>query len=905
MLSEAARSLWAKSDRGKDAGSWHPVIGHLLDVAACAWEILEREPISTLELFAQDLQLEVSQAKAWVCALIGLHDLGKASPAFQQKWDLGCERVKSHLPWMDNQTPPPHDTPHSAVSQVKICELLLTHGWSLRAAQLAADAIGAHHGWRVEHELLGRADTRAENGGAKWSTVREELFQTVLKVLNVRAIPQADTLTAAAFQRLAGLTSFADWIGSSFSFTVFDDPTTYFQQARALARVALDGVGWTTRTPLRDTPVSLPEAFSYLVEVGTTFQPRALQTAIAGLLDDVSAPALFVVEAPMGEGKTEAALYAHLELQRRNGHRGLYVALPTQATGNAMFERTKDFLIHFSKDRKNDLSSRLDLQLLHGATLLKEEFQNIVICGVNDKEDEAVVARSYFSHRKRALLSEYGVGTVDQALLSVLNIKHQFVRLWGLGNRVVVLDEVHAYDTYTGSLIESLVLWLHALGSSVIVMSATLPARKRKELLEAYGAANTATEPYPRITRVVKGETTCVHVPASATKSVRLESLGQDDFEVANKLVTLTEHRGCAVFIANTVDRAQRMYQLLKERTDGVDVMLFHARFPVEDRQWRELECLKAFSKDGSKPNLNRPMRSILIATQVVEQSLDLDFDVMISDLAPVDLLLQRAGRLHRHAVNATARGEHTDPVLYVAGLTPPDTRPDLESNHWDFVYDKYILLRTWRVLADRHRLEFPEDIDDLVQVVYGDAPLGDLDEGLKQQLEAAREKLEFTEGRDMLDAARAVIGDPRDASWEDPTRGFRSHPEDEPTANTKRVSTRKSEESVTVVPLFKIGNAYFLREGDAKPVSFAAKLSLEDAKAIYGRSLRLSRTAVVYGIKAHVMQHCTTPPWQETPLLQGVMPLVLEASWARFGGTVVRLEPELGVVYDKQTTHQ
>jgi CRISPR-associated endonuclease/helicase Cas3 len=900
MLSEAARALWAKSDRGKDEGSWHPVIAHLLDVAASAWEILEREPTSTLELFAKDLQLEVSQAKAWVCALVGLHDLGKASPAFQQKWVAGCERVKRHLPWSDNQTLPPDDTPHSAVSQVELCKLLPTKGWSLRSAQLVADAVGAHHGWRVEQELLGRADTRAENGGAKWSAVREELFQTVLEVLKVRATPQVDTLSAAAFQRLAGLTSFADWIGSSFPFTVFDDPSAYFQQARALARAALDGVGWTTRTPLQSTPVSLPETFSYLVEAGSSFQPRALQTAMAALLDDISAPALFVVEAPMGEGKTEAALYAHLELQRRNGHRGLYVALPTQATGNAMFERTKAFLTHFGEQRKEKLETRLDLQLLHGATLLKEEYQDIVIRGLDEKEDEAVVARSYFSHRKRALLSEYGVGTVDQALLSVLNIKHQFVRLWGLGNRVVVLDEVHAYDTYTGSLIEALVRWLHALGSSVIVMSATLPARKRAELLEAFGATDAATEPYPRLTRVVNGETTCVHVPASATKSVRLEALGQDDLTVADKLVALTAHRGCAVFIANTVDRAQRLYRLLKERTDGVNVMLFHARYPVEDRQQRELECLKAFSKDGSKPNPNRPTCSILIATQVVEQSLDLDFDVMISDLAPVDLLLQRAGRLHRHAVNTPARGEHTDPVLYVAGLTPPDTRPDLESNHWHFVYDTYILLRTWRVLAERRHLKFPEDIDDLVQVVYGDAPLGELNDEEKQKLEAAREKLERDEGRDVLDAARAVIGDPRDASWEDPTRGFRSHPEDEPTANMKRVSTRKGEESVTVVPLFKVGNAYFLKDGDAKPVSLAEKLSLEDAKAMYARSVRLSRPAVVHGIRAHAKEHFGDPPWQETPLLQGVMPLVLEAGWARFGGTVVRLEPMLGVVYER-----
>ena len=233
--------------------------------------------------------------------------------------------------------------------------------------------------------------------------------------------------------------------------------------------------------PLVSKQCSLEQTFSYLVDAGETFRPRALQTRISDLLENIDAPALFVVEAPMGEGKTELAFYAHLELQRQNGHRGLYVALPTQATGNAMFERTRDFLQTFSATR-SDLAERLDLQLLHGATLLKESYQDIVIRKIDEKENEVVVARSYFSHRKRALLSEYGVGTVDQALLSVLNIKHQFVRLWGLGNRVVVLDEVHAYDTYTGTLIESLVRWLHALGSSVIVITNDEPELARRWL---------------------------------------------------------------------------------------------------------------------------------------------------------------------------------------------------------------------------------------------------------------------------------------------------------------------------------------------------------------------------------------------------------------------------------------
>lgn len=902
MLSDAARALWAKSDRGQEStGAWHPVIAHLLDVAASTWVILEREPDSTMKLFASDLNLEVDQARAWVCALAGLHDLGKASPAFQQKWDPGREHVKQFLPWRDTQSRPPNDVPHSAISQVALCALLPSVGWSVRASQQVADAVGAHHGWRIEQQTLNAADTRAEGGSQPWKDVRRELFDAILSTLEVRDPPGMDSLTAGAFQRLAGLTSFADWIGSSLPFDVFDgDTDAYVERAKLRAREALDAVGWTTRKALISEPTTLEDAFSYLVEPNDRFRPRALQTEMARLLEDVDAPALFVIEAQMGEGKTELAFFAHLELQRKLGHRGLYVALPTQATGNAMFERSRDFLEHFSESRKDDLASRLDLQLLHGATLLKDSYQDIVIRGVDEKEEEAVVARSYFSYRKRALLSEYGVGTVDQALLSILNIKHQFVRLWGLGNRVVVLDEVHAYDTYTGTLIELLVRWLHAIGSSVIVMSATLPAKKRAALLEAFDAKNMEDVKYPRITRVVNGESKTVHVPASSSKRVRLERLPQSDQAVCDKLLELTFEGGCVACIVNTVDRAQRLYRNLQGNAQGVPVMLFHARYPVSERQQRELACLAAFSKDGARANPTRPKRTILIATQVVEQSLDLDFDAMISDLAPVDLLLQRAGRLHRHEVNTPTRGRHTEPTLYVAGLEPGGTAPNLGENYWNRVYDEYILLRSWRALEPYQGLKFPDDIDVLVQLVYGDGVLEGLDDAVRERLVATREKLERDEGRDSLDAIRAVIGDPRDASWEDPTRGFRSHPEDEPNDRTKRVSTRKGKESVTVVPLFKIGGKYFLELNDTKPITLVQKLGLEQAKTIYARSLRLSYWSVVKGIEQHVKEHFKPVPWQETPLLQGIMPLVLENGVAQFGQTLVRLDPDLGVVYER-----
>ena len=182
----------------------------------------------------------------------------------------------------------------------------------------------------------------------------------------------------------------------------------------------------------------------------------------------------------MGEGKTEAAFFAHLEMQRRFRHRGLYVALPTKATGNAMFKRTLKFLQDQGKDRK------LDLQLLHGGTVLNDTYQNLRISGIHDQERGGEIrAGEWFTHKKRALLSEYGVGTVDQAILPILPVRHNFVRLWGLANRVVIFDEIHAYDAYTGTLLVQLLCWLLALGSSVVLLSATLSPSIRRRLAES------------------------------------------------------------------------------------------------------------------------------------------------------------------------------------------------------------------------------------------------------------------------------------------------------------------------------------------------------------------------------------------------------------------------------------
>ncbi len=335
-------------------------------------------------------------------ALIALHDLGKASPAFQQQWKdwpKKAEAAALGLGWPTGAEGPTGSrkgekvVSHSLISQATLPKLLRRHGWSGRVADALADAVGAHHGFRAKQSELTKARTPKEQGEGVWEQVRQELYDAACQAVKVPAPPRLQHFSGGPYMRLAGLTSFADWIGASFELEKFehahlDDPATYFGLARALAREKLEYIDWQRRTPLSTRAMTFAEVFGYMVAEGETFQPRPLQSKAEARLAEVNAPTLLLVEAPMGEGKTELALYSHSSLQRQLGHRGLYIALPTQATGNAMFQRVEKFLTEVGGGRP------LELQLV---------FPTCV--GVNWAIDQTIIALPTVHHTSSAAAS--------------------------------------------------------------------------------------------------------------------------------------------------------------------------------------------------------------------------------------------------------------------------------------------------------------------------------------------------------------------------------------------------------------------------------------------------------------------------------------------------------------------
>jgi CRISPR-associated endonuclease/helicase Cas3 len=876
-LDSKVRSLWAKS--GESQG--HSLLAHMLDVAAVAEVLLEREPAQTRRLAVQWLDVSPQDTGRCIAALVGLHDFGKSIPGFQAKWQQG--RDADQEAGLAFSAASQHVTDHACASAALLSEYLLSLGFELAWVQGVLQAVSAHHGYNLNRREMSAAKPCFE--GDAWCNARKLLFEAYWKTLSPEGITGAKELSLPAVEWLAGLTSVSDWIGSNLEWFPTGERAesleSHFDIAKKLASQALDTLGWPEYRSLLASSCPVDQMIQRILQGKKAVSARPLQAEGDRLLSGVQGPALLLVEAPMGEGKTELAFLAHLRLQATNQHRGLYVALPTQATGNALFERALTFLRAFSED------ASLDIQLVHGGAQPEDRVQHLR--SIYGEQGDNISSSAWFSKRRRGMLSPYGVGTIDQALFASLNVKHHFVRLWGLANRVVVLDEVHAYDTYTSGLIESLLRWLKALDCSVVLMTATLPEKLRNTLLQAWGVDTCAIPnlAYPRLLLTdrqgIRGST----FSSREMPQVRLVAIGEEEESLASRALECLKGDGCGAVIVNTVHRAQAVYRQLKAQAgDDVLLILFHARFPADERSARENAVLTTFGKDGE-----RPRKALLIATQVAEQSLDIDFDFLITDLAPVDLVLQRAGRLHRH--QRVRPAAHSEARLFVAGLLP-DRLPELKKTSWEYVYDSYILGRTWALLSREDVLQFPRDIDRLVQAVYDDHH--SLPSDLSQDAVAFIENKAYgahlgrlqTERQLAMNAAIDPAAEPQNAYLEKP----RGNEEGDGLGIPNR--TRLGDDSIALVPVHVVSGGWGLYpDGD----SFNPNLPLTDslAKSLFARQLKLSRKDVVLYFSAQE----SPASFREHPLLRYLKPLPFEGGIARIGSLSLRLDKELGLVYE------
>lgn len=921
--------FWGKfRPKAEDATSFHPLLCHMLDVAAVA-EALWRDVLSAPARRALTAQLGLEDERAagvWVAFLAGLHDTGKCSPAFALRQSAA---KLAHL-YTDCTPNPgqsdPKQAPHGQVTALTLREILKQRfGLPGPTAHELAVAIGGHHG--VFPSDLALADLRMKPravGQGCWQRSRVGIVLRLAELLGAGDVAAPRQTTRAAAITLAGLVSVADWIGSIDSFFPYllaDDReipaigADYLARTRRQAETALRALHWTGWTPGSERR-SFPEMFEGK-------QPRPLQQAALALAQRLSGPGLVVIEAPMGEGKTEAALYLADRWNLDAGARGLYFALPTQATSNQMFGRLEKFLAHRYP------TAIVNLQLLHGLADLRADFAELqerdaliprLTPDEGSVEAAGVIAGSWFAQRKRGLLAPFGVGTVDQALLAVLQVMHVFVRLYGLANRAVVIDEVHAYDTYMTALIERLLEWLAALGSPVVLLSATLPRARRDCLLQAYarglGVETNGTgelrASYPRMSWALPAATGAVELgderltPAAPARPLQLLWVDgqlpqpeEADFALGLKLQKTLADGGCAAVICNTVARAQAVYRALQryfpgEASDGLPQLdLFHARFLHKDRAQREARTLTRFGPESEW----RPWRAVLVATQVIEQSLDLDFDLMLTDFAPADLLLQRAGRLWRHQRARPAA--ISAPALWVC-LPPRDEEglPSFPGGDAP-IYDTHVLFRSWLALRGCETVTIPDDIEPLVEAVYRDGtPLADLTDGERLRWQSTLERLEKAREAERQEAEKRWLPAPaQDLELARITAGALS--EDAPDLHpTFQALTRLSGPSVTAVFLHGDAERPALEPG-AAGISLSARPDAELTRELLARSVNLQSPR---GLVFSLIDTGQTPSgWQRSPHLRHARLIVLDANGAaEHEGYRIRLDEDLGVVAEK-----
>ena len=632
-------------------------------------------------------------------ALAKLHDVGKVSPGFL----LHCSarKVKSLSPELGAISIESRglETRHARIGEAAV------RCWAEKsdfAPQTDSDwyrIIGAHHGRRESFSLRGDAEIY---GGKVWQDEREKLIDALLKTEDF--VISFNEPTPAQLKIMAGLTSVSDWIGSDERFfppTGLHDPS----ELHARASNALIQCGW------QSLPIQPGLGFG---DIFSGWEPSLIQKSF---IDSVTGPGLYILEAPMGSGKTEAALYAAYRLIVSGVNRGLYFALPTRLTSNRIHTRVGDYLNAItSSPSDTDETVPPGVRLAHGDAWLEGGGGEMGIGG------------GWFLPSRRALLYPFGVGTIDQALLSLLGVKFNFVRTFGLAGKVVIIDEVHSYDEYTGTLIKMLVKELLEIGCTVFILSATLRVEHRCLLLDDSTAGSVE---YPVISYKKLGEGTPEKAKVGLVSpddisrepplDVRVRLLEATPKDLVEEVVRRASDGQCVLWIENTVASAQEVYRTIcSEMREGeFSIGLLHSRFPAFRRKELEDNWMEALGKKGP-----RPEGCVVVATQVVEQSVDIDADFMITALAPVDLVLQRLGRLWRH--NRPDRPAPFPEVLLriPPGLEDSDSAEECKKALGvdGYVYHPSTLYLSFIILRGKNIIRLPEDIRFLIEASCKDS---------------------------------------------------------------------------------------------------------------------------------------------------------------------------------------
>ncbi len=707
--------IWAKTAPFKS------ILSHSLDTAAMAEALLENGIFGTI---LPDLTAWLKKGRSTsackeiqnlILYLASLHDIGKINPFFTGKHDEKgiCELLHSEELLKDYRRDMEkfrhEDYTKSVLSRIwkekERFESVNSRGKDSTVDNLAL-VLSLHH--------------QAKDGKGKeipdcdakrlWKMQQDKLEEIMFGMFappKLELNSKTCNHVSATCMLFLGIIVLSDWLASSDAFAYYDlkegeECQDYYCRVRERACELVQ------KSHLSAT--KLPEGVHF-TDVWKTIPRngmRSLQTVTEYIMKAKEKPLLLLIEAPMGEGKTEAGAYAAFRMGNHFGKKGFYVALPTAATANQMHERMKRLM--------DDTFPGSQVRLLHSLAWLSDEATK----GEKDihSEDREYV-QEWTKPLRRGLLEGYSVGTIDQILMSALHVRYGVIRLLGIQNKVLILDEVHAYDAYMQDILQRMLEWCKELCIPVVMLSATLATETKKKIMAVYQADYKEEQDYPAITAVFDGGNYQIAPVPEVSKrriiSIHTVPILNNLDAIRDSAVKMVEGGGCMCVLVNTVGRAQKLYQKLKEGAgENLELYLFHARFAEGRKQEIEKQMIKLFGPDKSK----RPHRAIVVATQVMEQSLDVDFDYMITEIAPIDLILQRLGRMFRHEYTSRPEGCNAPGGIILI----PDEGEGFGVN--EQVYPSVLLELSMRYLKAHPQLPCPEAIREAVEFVYGNESL-------------------------------------------------------------------------------------------------------------------------------------------------------------------------------------
>ena len=877
---------------------WLPLWMHLRDTAGIMRFLVQQW---LPESVRRNLDLDEELLTRTVVFLGWVHDIGKITRAFAGPIMSLLPEAKQRLEedtelrWNEREKKFSH---HALAGEAILRELGCPEG--------LASVVGAHHGKPQEANNVldqledGVYETNYWSKGRKtfWWSCWQELFDHALQESGFSDVKELPELSVPTELLLTGLLIMADWIASNPRYfplipvEELGDESLYPARVERAWQKFAPTLPWEVQEAAAD-PAEFRERFGFL--------PNEVQQAMLEAVNNAQEPGIFILEAQMGVGKTEAALAAAEVLAQRCGEGGIFFGLPTQATANGIFGR----LLDWAQKQSDGLEH--SIRLAHGMAQLNTDYlklqqEPVPVEDDADDPEERVMVHQWFQGSKQALLANFVIGTVDQLLMAALQQKHVMLRHLGLAGKVVVIDECHAYDAYMNCYLDRALNWLGEYRVPVILLSATLPAKRRAELVTAYLNRKTLPDApwktcrgYPLLTwtdgKQVQQTGIPLHTPP---RRVTMESLTEE--HLPEMLQNALREGGCAGVIVNTVRKAQDLAARLREELPEFEVLVFHAQFLMPDRAEKEQRLMERIGKRSTPAQRDR---LIVVGTQVLEQSLDIDFDYMITELCPMDLLLQRIGRLHRHPGRARPQ------PVQEARCAVLDTGTEEFDEGSAAIYGEWLLGRTRKLLPQE--VQLPADIARLVQDTYGWEP-----DCLPAdpQSTAARGTYELEQAKKQRSAKAFAISSPRacgDAldDWMDD----RAKTSDA----GARAAVRDGDPSIEVLVMMQdgAGNVRFLPgEGEAAGPCVAVDQppQPEEALRIARQRLRLpgyfskrwSVQQTIDALEAETRKHFAA--WRLSPLLRGELVLLLdERRTAHLAGQVLHYDRENGLTYQKE----